>query len=166
MVLGILSDTHLREADERLERLLQGPLAPAEVLVHAGDHTGPAVVDHLEFVDPRPYYGVAGNMDGPEVRARLPQHRVFELAGCRIGLVHGWGAPFGLSRRVLQVFPDRPDLVVFGHSHQPTELEYQGVRLVNPGSACDRRWSSRCTVALVELRAGRVGSVRFVEVDG
>ncbi len=166
MVLGILSDTHLDEVDERLERLLQGPLAPAEVLLHAGDHTGPGVVDHLEFVDPRPYYGVAGNMDAREVRHRLPEHRVFELGGCRIGLVHGWGAPFGLSRRVLQVFPSPPDLVVFGHSHQPVDLEYQGIRIINPGSAMARRWTRGCTVALVEVEAGNIGPVRFVEVEG
>ncbi len=166
MVLGILSDTHLQEADERLERLLQGALGPAEVLLHAGDHTGPGVVDHLEFVDPRPYYGVAGNMDSMAVRQRLPVKRVLELGGCRIGLIHGWGAPMGLARRVYEAFAEPVDLLVFGHSHRTADLLWKGTRLVNPGSAFDRRWASRCTVALVEIAGGKVGPVRFAEVDG
>jgi len=166
LILGLLSDTHLSGPDEGLETLLAGPLGPAEVLLHAGDHTGEAVVDHLEFVDPRPYWGVAGNMDGPAVRRRLPRVRTLDLEGCRIGLVHGWGSPHGLEARVLDAFPEAPDLLVFGHSHRPTDLRRGSTRLVNPGSAFDRRWAPRRTVALVELRRGRVAEVRFVEVGG
>ncbi|GAB6061400.1 metallophosphoesterase family protein [Deferrisoma palaeochoriense] len=165
MLLGLLSDTHLAEPDDRLEALLRGPLGPAEVLLHAGDHTGPAVVDYLEFVEPRPYHGVLGNMDGPGLGGRLPPTRVLELGGCRVGLVHGWGPPAGLAERVAQVFRNEGvQLVVFGHSHAAEDRTIGGVRFVNPGSAFDRRWAPRRTVALVEVGPGGVGRVEFVEV--
>ncbi len=165
MVLGLLSDTHLSEPDERLEAVLAGPLGPAQVLLHAGDHTGPAVVDHLEFAEPRPYHGVLGNMDGPGLAGRLPPTRVLEVGGCRVGLIHGWGPPDGLVNRVAEAFrAEEVSLVVFGHSHRAEDRVVGGVRFVNPGSAFDRRWSSRRTVALVEVGPSGVEGVEFVEV--
>jgi putative phosphoesterase len=165
MLLGLLSDTHLAGADGRLEALLAGPLGPAEVLLHAGDYTGEGVLDHLEFADARPFYGVAGNMDLGPVARRLPGARMIDLGGLRVGLIHGWGPPLGLEERVLAAFPESPDLLVFGHSHQA----YQGRRgrslLINPGSAFDRRRAPRCTVALVEVGPAGV-DVRFEETDG
>jgi len=165
MILGVLSDTHLMGADDRLTALLEGPLGPAEVLLHAGDFTGEGVLDHLEFVDGRPFFGVAGNMDPGPVARRLPGARVLELGGRRVGLIHGWGAPGGLEDRVLGAFAEPLDLLVFGHSHRATRVERGRAVLLNPGSAFDRRWAPRCTVALVELGPSGV-DVRFEEVDG
>lgn len=164
MILGVLSDTHLRDAHARLEAVLRGPLGPADVLIHAGDFTGEEVLDYLESVDSRPFFGVAGNMDSPGIRARLPDRRVLELGGYRIGLAHGWGAPAGLAGRLLAAFSEPLDILVFGHSHRPSQ-EWRGSRLLlNPGSAFDRRWAARCTVALVDLAAKPV--VRILEVEG
>jgi putative phosphoesterase len=165
MLLGLLSDTHLAGPDDRLTALLAGRLGPAEVLLHAGDFTGEGVLDQLEFADPRPFHGVAGNMDLGPVARRLPGARVLELGGIRVGLIHGWGAPDGLEDRVLRVVSEPVDLLIFGHSHRATRVERGRTLLVNPGSAFDRRGAARCTVALVEI--GRSGvDVRFEEVDG
>jgi putative phosphoesterase len=163
MILGVLSDTHLRRPDERLDCLLADVLGPAEVLLHAGDYVGDAVLDHLEFVDQRPFYGVSGNMDPQALTQRLPEKRVVELGGYRIGLVHGWGAPGGLEDRVLGAFGEPIDVLVFGHSHRATRVERAGMLLVNPGSAFDRRFAPRCTVALIELGGGGA-RVRIEEV--
>ena len=47
-------------------------------------------------------------------------------------------------------------LVVFGHSHEPVDVEgVEGQRLFNPGSAVQRRRRRR-TVGRLELAAGRV----------
>lgn len=165
MILGVLSDTHLRVPGGRLEALLAGPLAEAEVLLHAGDYTGDEVLEHLELADPRPFFGVRGNMDAGPAAARLPRERVLELGGVRVGLIHGWGAPAGLEERVRGAFPANLGLVLFGHSHRPTEVALGGTLLVNPGSAFDRRWAPRCTVALVEVGQGPI-RVRFREVEG
>ncbi len=165
MILGVLSDTHLRTPGGRLEALLAGPLVEAEVLLHAGDYTGDEVLEHLEIVDPRPFFGVAGNMDAGGAAGRLPRTRLLGFAGVRVGLVHGWGGPEGLEERVRGAFPERPDLIAFGHSHRATERVVGGTLLVNPGSAFDRRGAPRCTVALVEVGKGPL-RVRFREAEG
>lgn len=151
MILGLLSDTHLRSADDRLKRLLAGPLSPADALLHAGDYTGEEVLDYLESVDPRPFYGVAGNIDGDAITRRLPSQRVVELEGRRIGLVHGWGAPAGIEDRVLQAFSKPIDVVVYGHTHEASRSRRGETLLVNPGSAFDRRFAPQCTVAFLSL---------------
>ncbi len=164
MLLGLLSDTHLPGRDRRLEALLSGPLGDAELLLHAGDYTGETVVDHLEHGDPRPFYGVAGNADPLSVARRLPSARLLDLGGFRVALIHGWGSVAGLEDRVLAAFPQAVDLLVYGHSHEGRSSHRGGTVLVNPGSAFERRWAPRCTVAMVELGSGGI-SVRFEEVE-
>lgn len=142
---------------------MRGPLGDADAIVHAGDYVAEDVVDYLEHVGSRPFFGVAGNMDPASVTARLPAERVFEIAGLRVGLTHGSGAPTGIARRVAARFDPLPDLLIFGHSHQPLVERLRETLLVNPGSAFDRRHSPSCTVALVEVGEGRP-SARIVRV--
>ena len=156
MRVGLLSDTHLEGPDRCLTRLLAGELADAEVLLHAGDHVGDRVIDYLEHDQPRPYLGVAGNMDlGVRGRA-LPALRTVELGGVAVGLVHGWGPPRGLERRALEAFtPEQARVVVFGHSHLPLARQVGGRWVVNPGSAFHPRGGAG-SVALLTLEGERV----------
>lgn len=163
MLLGLLSDTHLLSLDARFPGLLSGALGQAEVLLHAGDYAAEAVVDYLEFGDPRPFYGVAGNVDPLSVARRLPSTRLLDLGGRRVGLVHGWGPSEGLEDRVLSAFGEPPDLLVYGHSHRPARTQRGKTLLVNPGSAFERRHAPRCTVALVELSPAGI-AVQLEEV--
>ncbi|TAL17776.1 metallophosphoesterase [bacterium] len=154
MILGVISDTHLDGVTMAFLELLAVPLGKAEVLIHAGDHTGTRIVDHLELVDPRPYYGVAGNMDLGEVAKRLPREQTITLEGFTIGIVHGWGAPEGMRARVAARFDPLPDIVIFGHSHKPLIERVGKTLFVNPGSPFDKRWAPTRTAALVELCPG------------
>jgi putative phosphoesterase len=157
MRVGLLSDTHLGLADRRLQRLLAGELADAEVLLHAGDHVGDGVIGYLEHEQPRPYLGVAGNMDLGVLGRSLPTRRVARLAGVAVGLIHGWGTPAGLEQRALETFgPGEVQVVVFGHSHRPLARRVGECLLVNPGSAFQPRGGSRGSVALLTLDPGGV----------
>jgi putative phosphoesterase len=165
LIIGILSDTHLAAPDERLERLLAVTLADAEVLLHAGDHTGDAVIEYLQYDEPRPYYGVAGNMDLGRQGQSLPARRLVRVAGLTIGLIHGWGAPTGLEQRVLSAFDPAVDVVVYGHSHHPGARRVDGRCLLNPGSAFHPRGPGRGSVAVL-LAGGDRPAVEFREVAG
>lgn len=161
-----LSDTHTRPA---LVRQVMARLAPllegAQHVLHAGDVTSPELLSALGAH--APVTAVAGNMDPPELRGALPEETVLTLDGVRFGLVHGWGAPQDLPRRVWERFADtdgvsRVDVLVFGHSHRPHVETRDGVLLVNPGSAVERRGAPHCTLAVFEL--GAEIDVRIVRV--
>lgn len=155
MFIGLLSDTHLSEPDNRLKRLLSADLGEAEVIMHAGDFMGESVVDYLEYVEPRRFVGVAGNMDSARLAARLSIKKVLELSGFKIGLIHGVGAPESLTDRMLSAFDPAPDIIIHGHSHAPTDVVRGGVRIINPGSAFEGR-PSPGSVALLRLERNNV----------
>jgi len=125
------------------------------VILHAGDFSAAAVLDELAALGP-PLVAVHGNVDAEEVRRRVPERRVWEADGVRIGMVHDAGAATGRLRRMRAAFPDCA-AVVFGHSHIPLhERDDDGFQIFNPGSPTDRRRAPRHTMGVAEARGGAV----------
>ena len=110
---------------------------------------------------------VCGNMDDHEVAQAIPQIRVIPAAGKRVVLIHGWGSRDGLEQRILGQFQtDRPDLIVYGHSHVPFWGKVDGVHMFNPGSASLSRDKGNGTVGLIEIVDGNiVGTILSVDRD-
>ena len=149
MKIGVVSDTHLRNPDQLLERILTEVFIDTDIILHAGDIVTRRVLDRLEESGVQ---AVCGNMDDSEVSSSIPQVRVIPAAGLRIGLIHGWGSRIGLAQRILDRFDDpNLDLVVYGHSHEPFWEKVNGVRMFNPGSA-----TSRGTIGILEITDGRI----------
>lgn len=158
MQIGVLSDTHFRSLREGLvffERLLQGPFADVELILHAGDVGAPQILDgYLEI----PMAAVRGNTDGED--ARLPAQRLLVLGGFRIGLIHGWGPVEGLETRVQREFSETQlDCLIYGHSHYPLCHQSQGLLLFNPGSPTDRRAAPYHSVGVLDLGQNMVGRI-------
>ena len=129
-------------------------LAAAELIVHGGDFTAPAVLDELEALGP-PVAAVHGNVDAAELRERLPEARVVQAAGARIAVVHDAGPARGRLARMRLRFPDA-DAVVFGHSHIPLHEGDGGFQIFNPGSPTDRRRQPRHTMGIARVERGSV----------
>ncbi len=166
MKVGVVSDTHLasgglrkfaskmiQRVSEDLEafyQLLEPHFQDVSAVIHAGDLVDLAVLEVLKRFGE--VYAVAGNMDPAEVRKVLPEKRIVELGGFKIGIIHGWGAPDGLSQRVREQFPgEKLDCIVFGHSHRPYDRVEQGILMFNPGSPTDRRFAPRRTIGILHL---------------
>lgn len=145
-----ISDTHIPKVGTELPAQLVEVLREADIIIHAGDLVDISVLERLR--DMAPVAAVAGNMDYPGVRAVLPETRVVEVEGRRIGVIHGWGPPLGIERRILSRFSG-VDAVVFGHTHSAHLEERKGVLLVNPGTPNDRRFSRRLSYAVLEVDA-------------
>jgi predicted phosphodiesterase len=123
------------------------------------------VLRALQALGP-PVHAIHGNVDDEAVRAVLPERRVVELGGVRIGMVHDAGQRDGRLGRLRRAFPDAA-AVVFGHSHLPLhECDPAGdFQIFNPGSPTERRRApahtmgegvvedGRLTLTLVELHA-------------
>jgi len=149
MKIGVISDTHLSSPDPVLEYILQDLFGDAKLILHAGDIVSHRVLDRLEE---RGVVAVCGNMDDYEVADRIPQVRIVPAAGKRIGLIHGWGSKERLAQRILSRFePDRPDVIVFGHSHVPFWGQVDGAYMFNPGSANQGRYTGTGTVGVLEI---------------
>lgn len=163
--LLLLSDTHAPRHWRAIPRALDEPLRRADLVLHAGDVCRPDVLDDLAAAAQVPVLAVLGNNDGPDV-ARwgpdgVPQRRQFEVAGVRFAMVHDAGARVGRARRLRRWFPDA-DVVVYGHSHIPYDAVEDGLHLVNPGSAGDRRTQPTTTYGVLTVAHGRVLASRIL----
>jgi uncharacterized protein len=149
----ILADTHIPKVSTPLPRALLEDCEQADLIVHAGDLIEMSVLDELGRLAPTK--AVYGNMDRPEVRSILPEQTVTSVEGRRIGVIHGWGPPMGIERRVLSRFSG-VDVIVFGHTHKALVEERKGTLLVNPGSPNDRRFSDRLSYAILDIEEGEI----------
>ena len=79
-------------------------------------------------------------------------------------MVHDAGPRAGRAARLRARFP-HAEVVVFGHSHEPVdEVGVDGQRLLNPGSATERRREPHHTVGTLDVDGGRVVGHRIVVV--
>jgi uncharacterized protein len=157
--IAIVSDTHLPRGSRRLPDACVTRLRAADLILHAGDFVAASVLDELEALGP-PVAAVHGNVDEPSLRSRLPERRVVEAGGARIGMVHDAGPSRGRLARLRAAFAGC-DAVVFGHSHVPlleTDAE-SGFQILNPGSPTDRRRQPVHTMAEAEVRDATISFV-------
>ncbi|MBA2793829.1 MAG: metallophosphoesterase family protein [Thermoleophilaceae bacterium] len=155
MLLAIVSDTHMPKGGRRLPGDCLERLRRADLIVHAGDLMEVGVLDELEALGP-PVIAVHGNVDSPGLRRRLPEERVLEAEGARIGVVHDAGRGHGRLERMRRRFGPAVQAVVFGHSHIPLHEENAGFEIFNPGSPTERRRAPRHTMGLAHVEAGKL----------
>ena len=143
-----LSDTHLeRGLPEKLVELAEG----ADIILHAGDFVVKEVYDSL--TDLGRVEAVCGNSDSPELKKLLPERKVIEVDGVRIGLVHQASHSSGPGTEMLAREMEA-DVLVYGHLHRPL-VERDSKLLICPGSPTVPRMSPP-TVAGIEIKDGKV----------
>jgi len=131
MKLGILSDTHFHSIDELPPDILE-VLANVDIIIHAGDFTALPILEGLKEIGN--VVAVQGNMDSEAIKSILPRKQILEVGNRKLGIIHGWGSPLGIKKRVGEEF-DAVDVIIFGHSHQPANETIGGVLFFNPGEA-------------------------------
>ncbi|MBP1155517.1 MULTISPECIES: metallophosphoesterase [unclassified Paenibacillus] len=153
MRIGVVSDTHMFGRSKSLPKALVEGLQGVDMILHAGDWIDEEVVDL--FAEWAPVDGVAGNNDGLAIVRRFGRRKVLELAGYRIGLIHGDGGR-STPNTAFQAFCNvvgegTVDVVVFGHSHTPYLERQGGMLLFNPGSPTDKRRQPRYSFGILRL---------------
>jgi putative phosphoesterase len=131
-MIFVLSDTHVPERIKELPRKLVERIGPADLILHAGDFVVWEVFRQLGSL--ATVHAVRGNVDDAKLRRFLPETKVVEVNGKRIGLCHGWGPRRGLPERVYKQFGRGCDVLVFGHSHLPYNRRKGRTLMLNPGS--------------------------------
>jgi len=142
--LGIISDTH-DFLDPRIEKLFAG----VDRILHAGDIGKHSLLVELELI--APVTAVAGNTDDPVFGYPLTQR--IEIGGRRF-LMHHIVDPHDLRDDLEALLAtERPDVVVFGHTHKPFCERIQGILFFNPGYAGKQRFELARSVALLRCDA-------------
>ena len=140
MRIGVISDTH-NYFDPRIPALFAG----VDHILHGGDIGMPAILLQLEQI--APVTAVAGNTDDPGFHYRLTE--VVELAGRKF-LVQHIVNPESLTDPIrTRIAGERPDVVVFGHTHKPVSESIGGTRFFNPGYAGKSRFGLERSVAIL-----------------
>jgi putative phosphoesterase len=113
-----------------------------------------AVLEDLQALGP-PLHAVRGNVDSPELQARLPLTRIVEAGDVRIAMVHDAGPADRRLQRLRQRFAEA-NAVIFGHSHIPLLESDAGFTIFNPGSPTERRRAPQHTMGLATVDHGRI----------
>lgn len=141
MKLGLISDTH-GYLDPRIEKVFAG----VDHILHAGDIGPDFIIHELSVI--APVTAVLGNNDSS------PSFRLTEtvtLGGKKL-LVHHIVTPRELHPDLkLRIARERPDAVIFGHSHKPFSEIINGLHFLNPGYAGKPRFHQSRSVALLEV---------------
>ena len=147
MKIGVISDTHLKDVDPRLTTIYQKYFFDVDMIIHAGDLVSPAIVD---FFSKKPLHVVQGNMYNSSIQARFPKKALLDAQGFRLGLIHGWGSPFGIERRIRSEFKD-VHVIVYGHSHRPANHMDKGILFFNPGTATGQCISGSNSIGILDI---------------
>ena len=153
-VIGLISDTHgLVRPD------VHTALAGVELILHAGDVGGDAILDELELI--APVQAVYGNTDEPG-QPRLTTAIDTQIGGVRIHVSHGHEVGSPTPAKLLSKYD--ADVIVYGHTHKQLVAEEGGRLVVNPGAAGPRRFDLLPSVARLTIANGKA-RVELVALD-
>jgi len=159
MRLGIIADTH-----GTLRAAVLEAFAGVDHILHAGDLGNIGVLVQLEAV--APVTAVYGNVDGFDVRSRVPQVASIELDGFPIVVTHGDQFGHPTPEKLVAAFPEA-EIIVYGHTHEPVlRLVDQTVTVMNPGAAGPARFDLQPSVGIMELEPGIPPRARLVQLSG
>lgn len=148
MKIGVISDTH-----NYLDPRIPGMFAGVNHILHAGDIGDPFIIFELQQI--APVTAVLGNND---MGLPFKETEVVELAARKF-LVHHIVNPFALPDKLQpRLARERPDAIVFGHTHKAFNKTMGGVLYFNPGYSGKPKFGAERSVAILhcdekEIRA-------------
>jgi putative phosphoesterase len=146
MKIGVISDTH-GWLDPKVLELFAG----VSHILHAGDIGPDALIAELETI--AAVTAVIGNTDSSST---FRPTEAVTLAGRKF-LVHHIVNPHALKEELqLRVARERPDVVVFGHTHKAFCETIDGVLFFNPGSAGKPKFGRGRTAAILHCEGKEI----------
>ena len=156
--IGLISDTH-----GLVRASVHQALAGVELILHAGDVGGDAVLDELELI--APVLAVFGNTD-EEKDPRLSAEIERTIGGVRIHVSHGHETGSPTPARLIERYS--ADVIVYGHTHRQMVTLADGRLVINPGAAGARRFKLEPSVGVLTISGGRaeIELIELIALDG
>ena len=155
MKIGVISDTHLSSGNCELPEELISGLKTCGLIIHAGDLVDTCVLEPLNRISK--VEAVCGNMDNHKVRSELEDKKILNIEGKKICVMHGYGRPDALVDILKkEFFSEKPDIIIFGHSHTPKNEYIDGVLFFNPGSVTDTVFAPYRSYGIIEIDKGGI----------
>ena len=153
-LVGLISDTH-----GLIRPGVHNALTGVELILHAGDVGGAAILDELRLIAPvRAVFGNTDPPDHPELWTELS----VELNGLRVHVSHGHEVGSPTPEKLAERYD--ADVVVYGHTHRPLVTRTDGRLFVNPGAAGPKRFNISPSVARLMIVDGRA-EVEIVDIS-
>ena len=137
MRILVVSDSH--KINVNMERVIKEK-GPFDRLIHLGDcQMSEGEVYALAGC---PVDVVKGNCD---CNPFLPSEKIVEIGKYKFLLIHGHtkAVKYNLDRLMYYGLEKNVDVVLFGHTHMPLNLQADGIKIINPGSISVPRQPSR-----------------------
>ncbi|NOX36666.1 MAG: metallophosphoesterase family protein [Calditrichaeota bacterium] len=158
MRIGLISDTH-----NKFHGGIPQAFAGVDAIIHAGDIGSPALLNELEKI--ATVYAVLGNMDSPRRFPQLSDKLIIEVEKIKILVVHDIISPEYFVHKVTHFTgSSKPDVVVFGHTHEFYFGRHQGIYFANPGSATSPRDHRHPTVGILKIQSQNQIDLQRIEL--
>lgn len=158
--IGLLSDTHGLLDDRIFEHF-----AACDQIWHAGDIGSAEVLDRLQAF--KPTRAVYGNIDGYELRYRLPEIDRFKCEDVDVFLTHIGGYPGKYDIRVRnKLYAMPPKLFICGHSHIVKVKYDPRLQLLhlNPGAAGKYGFHLVQTLMRFDIDGSNIENLEIIEL--
>jgi putative phosphoesterase len=152
-VVGLISDTH-----GLIRPRVHDALTGVELILHAGDVGGSAILDELRLI--APVRAVFGNTDPPG-EPELEDEIAIEVGGLRVHVSHGHEVGSPTPAKLAARYD--ADVVIYGHTHRPLVTRHDGRLFVNPGAAGPKRFDISPNVGRLIIANGKA-EVEIVDV--
>ncbi|MEM3703193.1 MAG: metallophosphoesterase [Candidatus Bathyarchaeia archaeon] len=154
--IGLISDTHIPARAREIPRKVFEIFEKVDYIVHAGDLVDLSVIDKLEQL--APVLAVYGNMDGPEIRGKLPKINSVKILELKIGVMHDPGTLFGIGKMLEIARRNGFNVLVYGHTHHPNVKWEGNLLFINPGSPTNPipQFITKPTVALLKVTKEKI----------
>ena len=130
--ITVISDTHCHKWED-IHPTMREAVSSSDISVHCGDIVRANVVEGF-LTTAKKGIIVHGNSDPVELRQTLPYVETIKVEEIEIGITHpAWGGPEFPPEELFKDFNNRPDVILFGHTHEPLNNHIEGTLFVNPG---------------------------------
>lgn len=145
ILIGLIADTHIPSRCVEIPKIIIDDFLDKSVdyVFHLGDFTEYRVYEELQDIFGKDkVIGIRGNMDDSKINAELPDRLELAAYGYNILLLHGWGGPNMVIRRLKKhVDLEKYHIILFGHIHKPLTEKVENQYFINPGTPTDKKFT-------------------------